>query len=176
MGVDLVGLGLAAVDRLHVQSVSQNEGEFLLLAQVGEPVPGEHALTGDGQPIAEGSDGTEEGIRPGGDSLVQDDGTGRVEDAQGQGPGVQIDAAVESVLLVVESHHGLRVEGILVAGYFKYARCEEAMMSIHAPQQTGHAIDGSSAFNGPSHVSRLLSFVDYEAVGESSTLRCLFSS
>jgi hypothetical protein len=32
--------------------------------------------------------------------------------------------------------------GVLVAGYFKYARCEEAMMSIQALQQTGHAKEG----------------------------------
>src|SRR5439155_9990553 len=84
VGIDLVGLGLAAVDGLHVQGVAQDEGDALCGAEVGEPVPGEQALTGDGQPVAEGSDSAEEGIRPGGDSLVQDDGTGRVEDTQGE--------------------------------------------------------------------------------------------
>jgi hypothetical protein len=34
-----------------------------------------------------------------------------VKDADGEGPGVEIDAAVESVRLVVEPHHGLRVKG-----------------------------------------------------------------
>jgi hypothetical protein len=113
VGVDLVGLGFAAVDGLHVESVSEDEGDTLLLAEVSEPVPGEHAPTGDGESIAEGSDGLEEGVRVSGVSLLSDDGSLVVEDAKGQGSGVEIDAAVESVLLVVESHHGLRVDGYL---------------------------------------------------------------
>ena len=112
-GVDLVGLGLAAVDGLHVQGVSQDEGDVVLLAEVGEPVPGEHALAGDGETVAAGSDGAEEGVGSGGDGLAEGDGAGGIEDAQGDGPGVEIDTAVEPVLLVVESHHGLRVEGYL---------------------------------------------------------------
>jgi hypothetical protein len=52
-------------------------------AAVGEPVPGEHALTGDGQPVAEVRDSAEEGVGAGGDGLMQDDGSGSVEDAQG---------------------------------------------------------------------------------------------
>ena len=35
-----------------------------------------------------------------------------------------------------------------------------------ALQQTGHATDGFYCCSGPSRVGRLLSFVDYEAVGE----------
>ena len=85
-----------------------------MLAEVGEPVPGEHALTGDGESVAEGGDGLEKGVGAGGDSLLPDDGSFGVEDAEGQGSGVEIDAAIESVLLVVESHHGLRVKGYLL--------------------------------------------------------------
>ena len=44
----------------------------------------------------------------GGEGLLQYDGAGRVEDANGDGSGVEIDAAVESVLLIVESPQGLR--------------------------------------------------------------------
>jgi predicted outer membrane repeat protein len=46
--------------------VSQDEGDLLLLAQIGKPVPGEHALTGDDEPLAEGLDRLEEGRRAGG--------------------------------------------------------------------------------------------------------------
>ena len=46
---------------------------------------------------------------------LEEDGAGSVEDAQGQGPGVEVDAAVESVLLVVEPHRGLRVRGLKLA-------------------------------------------------------------
>ena len=52
-GVDGVGLGLAAVDRLEVQRVAQDEGDALGGAQVGEPVPGEQALAADDQAVAE---------------------------------------------------------------------------------------------------------------------------
>jgi hypothetical protein len=50
-----------------------------------------------------------EGIATGGDGLGENGLAGGVEDVQGESPGVEIDAAVESVLLVGESHHGLRV-------------------------------------------------------------------
>src|SRR5262249_39098972 len=90
-----------------------NERDLLLLAQVGKPVPGEHALAGDGQAVAEGSNGLEESIWPGGEGLVQDDSSGRVENTEGERPGMEIDAAVESVLLIVESHRGFRVRGYL---------------------------------------------------------------
>jgi hypothetical protein len=99
------------VDGLHVQGVAEDEGDVLAGAEVGEPVPGARALGGDGEPVAEGRDGLEEGGRGGGDGVVEDGVAGGVEDADGEGPGVQVDAAIESVLLVVESHHGLRGRG-----------------------------------------------------------------
>jgi hypothetical protein len=79
-----------------------------LLTEVSEPVPGEHALTSDGESVAERSDSLEEGAGVGGDGFLLDDGSFGVEDAEGQGSDMEIDAAVESVLLVGESHHGLR--------------------------------------------------------------------
>ena len=39
VGIDLVVLGLAAVDRLHRQGVSQNEGDAVGGAEIREPVP-----------------------------------------------------------------------------------------------------------------------------------------
>jgi hypothetical protein len=47
VGVDPVVLGLAAVDRLHIEGVTQDEPDTFGGAQVGEPVPGEHALDRD---------------------------------------------------------------------------------------------------------------------------------
>jgi hypothetical protein len=49
----------------------------------------------------------QEGTRIGGQVALEDDGAGLVEDAHGKSPGMQIDASVESVRLVVETHHGL---------------------------------------------------------------------
>ena len=95
----------------HVQGVAQDEGDVLGDAQVGEPVPGVGALGANHQAVAEGGDGAAEGVGVAGQVLVLDDGAGLVEDAQVHGPGVQIDAAVESVLRGVEPHRGLRVRG-----------------------------------------------------------------
>jgi hypothetical protein len=106
-GVDTVVLGLGAVDELHVQGVADDEGEAVLGAAVGEPVPAEHALDTDDDAVAEGSDGLEQGVEVAGEVLVEDDVAGVVEDADVHGPGVQVDAAVESVLGGVEAHHGL---------------------------------------------------------------------
>jgi hypothetical protein len=36
--VDAIVLGLAAVDRLHIQRLAEDEGDALLGAQIGEPV------------------------------------------------------------------------------------------------------------------------------------------
>src|SRR5262249_11755261 len=115
-GVALVVLGLAAVEGLPVQSVSEDKRDLLFLAEVGEPVPGEQALAGDDETFAEGGDGAEEGVGAGGDGLLQDGGAGGIEDADGEGPGVEVNAPIESMLLVVESHHGLRGRGRLAAG------------------------------------------------------------
>jgi hypothetical protein len=46
-GVDLVILGLAAVDGFQVQGVSKDKSDLLFLTEVGEPVPGEPALDAD---------------------------------------------------------------------------------------------------------------------------------
>jgi hypothetical protein len=61
-GVELVALGLEAVDRTHGESVSENEGDALVLAEIGEPVPGEETLAADDQVVAVGRDGGEKGL------------------------------------------------------------------------------------------------------------------
>jgi len=74
------------------------------LAQVGQPVPAEEALASDDQTVPIGRDRLEESSRLGGHFLVPDGGAAVVKDAQVHCPGVQIDPAVESVHLVVETH------------------------------------------------------------------------
>src|SRR5262249_57799791 len=88
----------------HVQGMAQDKRDRLLGAEVGEPVPAEQALDGDDQPLAEGFDGGQEGIGPRRQVLVVDHLAVRIEDAQVHGPGMQIDAAVKSVRLRVETH------------------------------------------------------------------------
>ena len=90
------------MDGLHVQGVAEDEGNAVLVAQVGEPVPGEHAFDGHGQAVTVGRDGVEEGTGVGGIVFVQNGLAGGIEDAQVHTSGVQIDAAIESVRLLFE--------------------------------------------------------------------------
>jgi hypothetical protein len=43
-GVDLVVLGLAAMNGLHVQGMAQDESDAFAPAEIGDPIPGKHAL------------------------------------------------------------------------------------------------------------------------------------
>jgi hypothetical protein len=77
--------------------VAQDEGDLLLGAKVGDPVPGVHALGAEHEVVAERRKGPEERLGAGGDVLVEDDGAVLIEDAEVKGSGVEIGAAVESV-------------------------------------------------------------------------------
>lgn len=68
-------------------------------------------LRGDHQPVAVRSDGLAKGTGIGGEVLVQQNGPRLIENAQIHGSGVQIDAAVESVLLLIETHQLLLWHG-----------------------------------------------------------------
>ena len=104
MRVDLVVLGLAAVDGFHGQRMPQDERDALGGAEVSQPVPAEQAFDRDGQVLAVGRDGDEEGV-PGGRAVaMQQDMAGGVEDAEVHHLHVEIDSAGVPVLLVVESH------------------------------------------------------------------------
>jgi hypothetical protein len=102
-GVDVVVVGLAAVDGFPVQRVAEHEVDVLLVAEVGEPVPGEHALDAD-ESRTKRRHGAQKSFGAAGEVLVADDVALVVEDAQVHGPGVQIDAAVESMPAGVEAH------------------------------------------------------------------------
>src|SRR5262249_54158435 len=91
--------------------VAEGEGDVVVAAGVGEPVPAVHALAADDQALAEGLDGAEE--RRGGGGQVAGEALLAlvVEDAEEQAPGVQVDAGVESGVgggLEV-AHEGLRL-------------------------------------------------------------------
>jgi hypothetical protein len=85
------------VDVLHGQGVAQREGDALVFAQVGQPVPGEHALDADDEVLAVRLDGVEELVGAGGQVLGEDGLALVVENVDVHGSGVQIDAAVKSV-------------------------------------------------------------------------------
>src|SRR5207249_4411742 len=103
-GIDAVVLGLAAVDGLHVQGMAEHEGDFVILAQIGQPVPGEHALAADDQALAKWLDGVEKGCGPGRQIAFVDGLALLVEDVGEHASCVQIDAAIECVLGVVKAH------------------------------------------------------------------------
>jgi len=103
LGVEAVVLRLAAVDRLEVEGVGEDEGDVELAAEVGQPVPAEDALGADDEIVAVGPGGLEEGLALAGDSFVQDDRAAAFENAQVHGPGMEVDATVEPVLLPIES-------------------------------------------------------------------------
>jgi len=104
LGVEAVVLGLAPVDQLHGQCVPEHERDPLVLAQVGEPVPGEHALAPDHQSLAVRLEGVEDGVGRGGQILFQAGGALVVEHVDEEGSGVQVDAAVICVRGVVRAH------------------------------------------------------------------------
>ena len=106
-GIDLVVLRFAAVDGLHVEGVSENELDAFASAQVGQPVPGEHALDGDDEIVAERHDGLQEGLRSALDVPVEQDLAVLIEDTEVHGLRMQVDSAVVLVVLSVESHRSL---------------------------------------------------------------------
>src|SRR5262249_42547958 len=110
-GVKAVVLGLAAVDGFQVQGVAEDEGDVLLDAAIGDPVPGEQALGADHEVVAIRLEGPPKRLWPTGDALVEDGLAGLVEEAPVPGPGVQVDATVAWVLSLVESPHGLPGRG-----------------------------------------------------------------
>jgi hypothetical protein len=95
------------MDGLHIEGVSQYKGDVFVGTQIGEPVPGEDALDGNDEVIAERRDGPQERFGGGLQNAVQQDLAVPVQDAQIHGSGVQIDAAVVPVDVCVESHWGL---------------------------------------------------------------------
>jgi len=101
--VDAVVLRLAAVDRLHVQRVAQDEGDAFGSTQIGQPVPGEDALDGDDEVVAVRRDRLQERLGARGQVLVHEDLPFGVEKADVHRLGVQIDPAPVPVSAVVES-------------------------------------------------------------------------
>jgi hypothetical protein len=127
--------------------VSEHEGDVLVAAGVGEPVPAVHALAGHEESGAEGGDGPEEGVRSGGQVFGQDGLAVVVDDDDEGGPGVEIDAGVESGL--GWRREGTHDEGSQVevrreaAGVPSQASHKKAFMSIQWLHLTAPAFGGS---------------------------------
>lgn len=107
VGVNAVVFGLSAMDSLHVQGMPEDEGDVLLRAEVGDPVPAEETLDGDDEVLAVGLDDLEQFAGIAGKFAVNEGFTGLVENADVHAAGVKVDSTVMLVLLGVESHRGL---------------------------------------------------------------------
>jgi hypothetical protein len=92
------------MDGFHVQRVTQDEGNAVLGAQIGNPVPAKDTLDTDDDVFQEGEDQLKKYLALGGDIFMQPGFAFLVDDADIHFPGVQIDAAVELMLLFVKSH------------------------------------------------------------------------
>jgi hypothetical protein len=60
IGIDLVVFGLAAMDGLHVQGVSQYEGDMMFGAKISHPIPGKHAFDTNNDVLKKGKDDIEQ--------------------------------------------------------------------------------------------------------------------
>ena len=102
-----------------------------------------HALAGDEESVAEGSNGAEKGVGVGGQVFGEPDLAVVVEDNDEEGPGVQVDAGVESSAgRRGEGTHGEDLLGLQGAAKCHTHDRRKAFMSIQALQRTGHANDG----------------------------------
>ena len=93
------------------QACPRTKGMFVVAAAVGEPVPAVHALAADDESVAEGLRRLQEGFGGGGEVAAESGLSVVVEDDEEQGPGVEIDAGVESDIggRLEATHEGLRV-------------------------------------------------------------------
>ena len=104
MGVDRIVFGLAAMDGLHGEGMTEDTRDPMCSTEVSKPVPGQQACGRQNDLIAVGGDGLEQRLWGGCHVPVQQRFTSLVEEAQGHGAGVEIDPTGKRVLLGVESH------------------------------------------------------------------------
>ena len=121
--------------------MTDHEGNLLRLTKIGDPVPSEEALDAHNHVGPVRRQRLQQQLLVRGNLRSLNNGAGLIQNAHRQKPGMQINAAVESVLSCVESHHGLRVRDVRRScGNYQHTSCEEAMMSIKALQMTAAAL------------------------------------
>ena len=104
MGVDLIGLRLAAMDGFHVQGMTEGELNFFLPAKIEQPIPREHTFHTNHQAFPKGVDDFEELRRITADVAMHQNFALSIENADIHFPGMKIDSAVVFVSFRVESH------------------------------------------------------------------------
>jgi hypothetical protein len=91
------------MDGFHVEGVPQDKGDFLFSAEIGEPIPGEHAFDRDDQTLTVGSNSRAKRFRSGFPMTVQQGLTIVAQDADVHGTRMQVDTAVKRVWVGVAS-------------------------------------------------------------------------
>jgi hypothetical protein len=104
MSIDAIVFGFASMDGFHIESVAEDEGDILIGAKIGEPIPGEEAFDANDDVAAEWLNGGEELIRIGFDVFFETDFSGLIENAEKHSTGKEINTAIKLVLFGVESH------------------------------------------------------------------------
>jgi hypothetical protein len=84
--------------------VTKNEGDFVLVAEISEPIPTEHTFDPDDDVVKIRKNQIEELFCICLDVFMDFGFPLLVDDADVHFPGMQIDAAIVLVLLIVESH------------------------------------------------------------------------
>ena len=100
VGIALVVFGLAPVKGLHIERMARDEGNPLLGAEVGQPVPGEETFERDNEALTIGCNGLEERFRGGFHGAVPQDVPVMVHETDVHGAGLQVDTAVKLVLVL----------------------------------------------------------------------------
>ncbi len=106
MRIYLVALGFRAVDGPHVERVSEHKLDPFIGTQIGQPVPGEYTLDRYDQVVTVRGDGFEKLFCSTGVIFVMKYFAFGIENTQIHGFAVQIDAAVMTMRVGVESHGG----------------------------------------------------------------------
>jgi hypothetical protein len=143
---------LAPRDRLHGARMAQDKGHALLSPEVGEPVPGEEAFDADHDVLPVGGHRLEKWPRCCLQIPMQKDLSGLIYDAEGHGPGMQVDATVKLVRLGVESHEvSSSSVGSLPNASIPWRYAEEgASISINTLQRTGGIVAVHTSLAQPS--------------------------
>jgi len=94
-----------------IEGMTKREGDRFVFAEVGEPIPGEHARRRDHQNRRRyGGDGVQESVGVGWQIAFEDGGAGMIEDVGEHASCVQIDAGIECVRLFCRSAWNLLEE------------------------------------------------------------------
>jgi len=108
-----VVLGFASMDGFHIESMTQHQGDAFFSTDISQPVPAEDALYPGNHILTVRSQRLQQGFWACSEVLMEDDFPCLIQDTQVHGAGVQVDPAIELVLLGVEFYEASSLMGFL---------------------------------------------------------------